>query len=115
MDPTGLLARPLELLFADLAEVFPDDYVHFGGDEVQFSWWKKSSSIQTFMKDQNISDLVDVQAVFNKHVTQILRNLGKRPIGWDEVLHRDLPLDVVVQCWSGVHARDVDIEAGCAC
>ncbi len=112
LDPTGRLDRPLELLFEDLADVFPDDYVHFGGDEVQFSWWKKSSSIQTFMKDQNISNLVDVQAVFNKHVTKILRNLGKRPIGWDEVLHRNLPLDVVVQCWRGVHVRDVAIEAG---
>ena len=112
LDPTGPLDRPLELLFEDLADVFPDDYIHFGGDEVQFNWWEKSSSVQDFMKAESISDLVDVQAEFNKRVTKILRDLGKRPIGWDEVLHRELPLDVVVQCWRGVHAHDVAIDAG---
>ena len=43
----------------------------------------------------------DVHAYFNKRVSSMLNARGKIMVGWDEVLHEDLPKDAVVQSWRG--------------
>ena len=40
-------------------------------------------------------------AYFNQRVQKLLSKRGKILIGWDEVLHPDLPRDIVVQSWRG--------------
>ena len=98
LDPDNADAmRAVETLFGELAEVFPDTHVHFGGDEVQLSGGM---------------DIAGLQAAFNTRVVSRLRALGKTPIAWDEALHPDLSRDVTVQAWRGSAARDRAIEAG---
>ena len=45
----------LESMFADLLEIFPDEYFHFGGDEVVFDCWKESPEIQDYFSDQGMA------------------------------------------------------------
>jgi len=42
-----------------------------------------------------------LQAYFNQRLSKILTKHGKKMIGWDEILHPDLPKDIVVQSWRG--------------
>ena len=92
----------LDRFFGEMAKVFPDEYVHIGGDESNGKQWQANPEIRQFMKLHGLSDTKALQAYFNKRVQGILRKYGKKMVGWDEVLHPDLDPDVVVQDWHGV-------------
>jgi hexosaminidase len=53
------------------------------------------------MATNNLKVKQALQAHFNRRVNAILRKHGKRMVGWDEILHPDLPKDTVVQSWRG--------------
>lgn len=91
----------LRSFLAEMATIFPDAYVHIGGDETPAPDWKTSPRIQAFMRQHSLRDNAALQAYFNTRVLEILSGLHKHMIGWDEVLTPGLPKDVVVQSWRG--------------
>jgi hexosaminidase len=91
----------LDELFGELTALFPDPYWHIGGDEVVAKQWKASARVQAFAKEHNLKDADAIQAYFNQRVQKLLQKRGKKLVGWDEVLHPDLPKDIVVQSWRG--------------
>ncbi len=103
MDPTKkLVYKFLDKFFAEMARIFPDPYFHIGGDEVNGKHWKASPSIQKFMRKHKIKDKHQLQAYFNRRLLKILKKHGKKMMGWDEILHPDLPReDVLIQSWRG--------------
>lgn len=104
----------LTTLFKEVAAVFPDDYVHIGGDEVHPAWWSEDAALQAFIEEQGLGDVRGLQAYFNRRVHGILERLGKRVVGWDEVLHPDMP-KLTVQNWRGATTRDRALADGLAC
>jgi len=84
-----------------VAALFPDEYIHIGGDEVNGKHWNSSTNIAAFKSKHGMKDNHDLQAYFNKRIQAILSKLGKKMVGWDEILHPDLPKDIVVQSWRG--------------
>lgn len=101
-DPTREeVYKFLEGFFQEMAGLFPDDYIHIGGDENEGHQWSENEQIQAFMKAKGIKDNHTLQAHFNRRVSKILQKLGKKMIGWEEILHPDLPKDTVVQSWRG--------------
>ena len=55
LDPTN--ERVYELLdgfLGEMAALFPDEFLHIGGDEVEAHHWKESAKIQAFMKEKEI-------------------------------------------------------------
>ena len=103
LDPTrDENYRFLETLFAELLPLFPDQYVHIGGDEnARGTDWHESASIQAFMKGRDIRDNHALQAYFNQRLLKILSGMNRKMIGWEEILHPDLPKDAAVQIWIG--------------
>ena len=102
IDPT----RDTTYIFIDhflteMADIFPDAYVHIGGDETPAPDWKTNPRILAFMKAHNLKDNDALQAYFNTRILKILARLHKHMMGWDEVLTPGLPKDVVVQSWRG--------------
>ena len=61
--------------------------------------WKANAGIQKFIRDHGLKDEAGLQAHFNRRVEAIVRKHGKKMMGWDEVLHPELPRDVLVQSW----------------
>jgi len=86
---------------AEMAGLFPDEYLHIGGDEVNGKQWGANPQIQAFMRAHGMKDHHDLQVYFNQRLLKILQKHGKKMIGWDEVLHPQLPKDIVVQSWRG--------------
>ena len=116
MDPTKESTYLfLDNFFGEMALLFPDAYFHIGGDEVNPKSWSESPSIQAYAKAHHISKALtanasraerqefahNLQVYFNKRVLKILQKHGKIMIGWDEILHPDLPKATVVQVWRG--------------
>lgn len=90
--------------FREMAALFPDPYMHIGGDEVEALHWKGNPQIQTFMKKHNLSDNHALQAYFNKRILKILTKYHKKMVGWDEIYQPGLPKDIVIQSWRGTQA-----------
>jgi hexosaminidase len=102
MDPT----RESTYLFLDkflgeMAELFPDPYMHVGGDESNGKQWKANPSIQTFMRAHHIADNAALQTYFSQRVLKILTKHHKHMVGWDEILNPALPPDAIIQSWRG--------------
>jgi hexosaminidase len=85
----------------EMAPIFPDAYVHIGGDETPAPDWKTNPRILAFMKAHNLKDNDALQAYFNARVLKIITGLHKHMMGWDEILTPSLPKDIVVQSWRG--------------
>ena len=105
----------IDNLFGELAGIFPDPYVHIGGDEVLPGWWEQSAEIRARMERLGLADAVALQAHFNARVAAIATGHGKQTIGWDEVLKGGAPAGMTVQAWRGATARDRAVAAGHAC
>ena len=106
LDPTDdAVYEALEQIFTEVTKVFSDPYVHIGGDEVNPSWWSEDPKIQTYMQTQGLHDVRSLQNHFTIRIVEMLSRMGKTAIGWDEVLHSDMP-EMVVQNWRGMTTRD---------
>jgi hypothetical protein len=116
LDPT----RPAVMaavtgLFEELAEVFPDRYLHLGGDEVRADWWQSDPAVAAYMARHGLADAAALQSRFTADVAAAIAGLGRRALAWDEVLHPGLPSGLTVQAWRGVTARERALAAGCDC
>lgn len=101
-DPTREnVYKFLDKFLGEMAALFPDAYMHIGGDEVEGKHWNQNPKIQAFMKKKGIKDNHALQAYFNQHIAKILKKHGKKMVSWDEILHPDLPKDIVIQSWRG--------------
>lgn len=102
MDPTRESTyKFLDAFIGEMAEIFPDPYMHIGGDESNGSQWKANPKIVAFMQQHRFEDTSALQAYFNQRLLKILQKHGKKMVGWDEILNPALPKDVVVQSWRG--------------
>lgn len=102
MDPTNeQVYKLLDGFLGEMAALFPDDYMHIGGDEVESDDWKSNLKIQAFIQEKGLKDSHGLLAYFNQRLSKILTKHRKKMIGWDEILHPDLPKDTVVQSWRG--------------
>ncbi len=106
--------QALAQIFAEVAAIFPDRYVHIGGDEVHPAWWRQDSAVQSFIEQHQLHDERGLQAYFNRRLHDLLEGFGKQMVGWDEVLHPQMPT-VLVQNWRGATTRDRALAAGQSC
>ena len=105
LDPTREeVYKFLETFLGEMAALFPDEYLHIGGDENEGKQWDRNPAIQAYMKKNNIKDNHALQAYFNTRLLKILQKHGKKMIGWDEILQPTLPKDVVIHSWRGTAA-----------
>ena len=102
IDPTREETyRFLDRFLGEMATIFPDSYMHIGGDETPAPDWKTNPRILAFIKAHKLKDNDALQAYFNTRVLAILTKLNRRMLGWDEIFSPGLPKDIVIQSWRG--------------
>jgi hexosaminidase len=102
MDPTrDHTYHFLDDFIGEMSRLFPDAYFHIGGDEVNGKVWAANRKIRQFRRRHHFKNNHDLQAYFNQRLEKIVKRHGKIMVGWDEILHADLPRDVVIQSWRG--------------
>ncbi len=92
----------LDMIFGEIAGLFPSDYIHMGGDECYHGYWERDEKVQAFMKENGIKDSHELQSYFVKRVEKIISDKGKKMIGWDEILEGGLADGAAVMSWRGM-------------
>jgi len=92
----------LDKVFTEVAALFPNPYIHVGGDECYKGFWTKDPDCQALMKKLNLTKPEELQSYFMKRVESILKAKGKKLIGWDEILEGGIGPDASVMSWRGI-------------
>jgi len=96
----------------EMGKLFPDQYFHIGGDEVDGKYWDSNPKIQEFKQKHGLKTNADLQAYYNEHLEKILAKHHKIMVGWDEILRPDLPKTIVIQSWRGQQSLAVAAQQG---
>ena len=107
LDPTKeKVYEFLSNVFTELADLFPADYIHFGGDEVRHVLWEKEPHVQEFMKAKSLKNTNELQSYFVKRISAIIKSKGKKPIGWNDILSeaKNLTKETAIMSWLGDEA-----------
>jgi len=92
----------MEKVFTEVAQLFPFEYIHMGGDETARNFWEKTDAIKAMMQKENLKNLDEVQSYFVKRMEKIINSKGKKMIGWDEILDGGLAPNAAVMSWRGM-------------
>lgn len=86
-------------VYKEIFELFPSQYVHLGGDEVEKTNWKKCADCQKRMKEIGLESEEALQAWFVREMENYFKENGKKLIGWDEVVADGLSKDATIMWW----------------
>ncbi len=86
-------------ILAEVADLFPGTYVHIGGDECPKARWQNHNLCQTRMVEAHLASENELQAYFVARIARILTTLGKRLVGWDEILDGGAPEGAIIMAW----------------
>lgn len=92
----------LDKVVTEVAQLFPFEYMHLGGDECAKNFWEKSPAVKALMKKENLKDMHQVQSYFTKRLEKIVESKGKKFMGWDEILEGELAPNAAVMSWRGM-------------
>src|SRR5258708_11235741 len=113
MDPTDEKTyKFLNEFIGEMARLFPDQFFHIGGDEVNGKEWDANPKIQAFMKSHHIKNNAELQAYFSGRVQDLVTKHKKAPVGWDEVLVPGVSKTIVIQSWRGVDSLAAAAKMG---
>ncbi|XP_047133100.1 beta-hexosaminidase subunit alpha isoform X1 [Hydra vulgaris] len=98
----------LKDFFAEISEVFPDEFIHIGGDEVDFKCWLSNSEIKKWLANRgngtnNSGERNEAtlhKYYFNKLI-KIIDRLKKKYIVWQDVFESGAVIekDAIVNVW----------------
>jgi hexosaminidase len=91
----------LDTVITQIAQLFPFDYIHMGGDEAPINFWEKNDQIKALMQKEGLKNMHQVQGYFEKRVQKIVESKGKKFMGWDEILEGDMSPSAAVMSWRG--------------
>ncbi|MBK0379898.1 beta-N-acetylhexosaminidase [Mucilaginibacter segetis] len=92
----------LDKVVTELAQLFPFDYIHMGGDECAKNFWEQSDAVKALMARENLTTMEQVQSYFEKRLEKIVESKGKKFMGWDEILEGGLGPNAAVMSWRGI-------------
>ncbi|XP_008506964.2 beta-hexosaminidase subunit beta isoform X1 [Equus przewalskii] len=100
----------LSKFFNEISTVFPDHFIHLGGDEVEFQCWESNPDIQKFMQQKGFgTDFKKLEVFYIQKLFNIISTINKGSIVWQEVFDNNVKLQpgVVVQVWKyGDYAKE---------
>lgn len=94
-------------VLSEVADIFPSEYIHIGGDECPKVRWEKCPKCQERTKSLGLkSDAKHtkeqrLQSYMIQEAAKYLKEKGKRIIGWTEILEGGLVPDATLMSWIG--------------
>lgn len=91
-------------VWEEVFQLFPYEYAHIGGDEVDRSRWAKCPDCQRRIKALGLQGVEELQAWFTKDMEKFFNAHGRKLMGWDEILEGGVSKTATVYWWRGDHA-----------
>ena len=92
----------MEKVLSEVADLFPCPYIHIGGDECFKGFWSRCPKCRARMEAEGLDNVQQLQSYFIKRMEKILKDKGKRLVGWDEISEGGLAPDATVMSWRGM-------------
>jgi hexosaminidase len=102
----------LEGILAEVADLFPSEYIHIGGDEVKKTQWQSCPQCQALMAEKEFTQYDQLHGYFVSRVEMIATKLNKKIIGWDELLDADVNNSATIMTWQGMDGGIRAVKAG---
>ena len=93
----------IEDIIREMVEIFPSQYLHIGGDEVQYAQWEPCPDCQRLMKEKGLKSGAQLEQHFLNRVSDILTKYNRKAVVWDEAVDGGLlPKTTLVSGWRGI-------------
>ncbi len=92
----------MDKVLTEVAELFPFEYIHVGGDEAPHNFWEKNKQVKALMQREGLKNMHEVQGYFEKRLEKIVLSKGKKFMGWDEIMEGGLAPTAAVMSWRGM-------------
>ncbi len=99
-------------MLGEVMDIFPSEFIHIGGDEVDKKWWKDCPECGDLMKREGLKDYDELQAYFIRRMEKIINARGRKLIGWDEILDGGLSNTATVMGWRSLDKSLEALEQG---
>lgn len=102
----------MENVFSEVAALFPDEYIHVGGDECFKGFWGKCPKCKARMEKEGLKNVNELQSYFIRRMEKILKAKGKKLLGWDEIHEGGLAPEATVMSWRGMQGGIKAAQSG---
>jgi len=92
----------LDKVLTEVAQLFPFEYIHMGGDEAPHNYWQKTPAIKALMQKEGLKSMEQVQGYFTRRIEKIVQSKGKKFMGWDEILEGGITPTTAIMSWRGI-------------
>jgi hexosaminidase len=98
----------------EMSTLFPDQYIHLGGDEVVFGCWLEDRQIRQWMQNHGITTGKALQNYFEQRLRPIVSEINRTIVCWEELFEDNVNLDknTVVQVWKNHDRLQAVVQAG---
>ncbi|XP_034941842.1 beta-hexosaminidase subunit beta-like [Chelonus insularis] len=106
INPSNPLIWPfLRNFLTEAMNLFRDQYIHLGGDEVPFDCWGSNPEVLSYMEQHNMgSDFTRLESAYIAELLKIPASRNISSVVWQEVFDNGVELtpDTVVHIWTGL-------------
>lgn len=102
----------LEDVLTEVADLFPFEYIHIGGDECDGFFWKECKYCQKRMDELSIRSKGNLQSWMINRIESHLSKLDRKLVGWDEIMEGAVTKDATVMFWLGMHNLQIALKNG---
>ncbi len=108
----------LENVLTEVAGLFPNEYIHIGGDECPKVRWEECPKCQKKIRELGLKDDDKfkaehyLQSYMMERVAKFLEGKGKKVIGWDEILEGKIGKSATIMSWRGTKGGEKAVKQG---
>ena len=102
----------LENVLKEVIALFPSELIHIGGDECPKDRWKECEHCQAMIKEQGLESEEELQGYLVARIEKYINSLGRKMIGWDEILDGGVTPTATVMSWRGIGGGIYAAERG---
>lgn len=93
----------LDSITREFTEMFPFDYIHVAGDEVNRANWEQCAKCKALMEKEGYTDTFQLQNYFFKRVEKIVEKYNRKTAGWNEILKGgEINPNTEIFAWQGI-------------